>query len=92
MAVQIATVNATRGVGPDSVPAKRGVDSVQWNGPPNRFTIHFLAVPSPVGVNDFSVPSGALQVQETATEGKNYYEVRNISSGVVMADPDVDVE
>ena len=91
MAVKQVTVNANGSVVPDSVPAKRETDSVKWNGAPNRHTIHFITPPSPFGGNDFPVPTQELSVLEGATQGKHYYEVRDIS-GAVMADPDVDVE
>lgn len=91
MAVKPVAVNANGSVVPDSVPAKRQIDSVRWNGAPNRHTIHFINSPSPFGGNDFPVPTPALSVLEGATPGKHYYEVRD-SSGAVMADPDVDVE
>ena len=91
MPVKQVAVNENGPVVPDSAPAKREIDSVRWNGAPNRHVIHFINPPSPFGGNDFPVPTGELSVLEVATPGKHYYEVRD-RSGAVMADPDIDVE
>jgi|RhiMethySRZTD1v2_1073278.scaffolds.fasta_scaffold603944_2 hypothetical protein len=83
--VNMQSVKAKR---PNSGTGTQG-DEVQWNGA----TTYWIVFPgdSPFAGNSFQVGSGFHSVQENARTGRHNYDVRT-SAGVLLADPDVDVE